>query len=200
MNICIFGDSITYGAFDPEKGGWANRLRLHLDNKEDFEGEVYNLGISGDNTEELLERFETEAKFREPGFLIFAIGVNDSHYVISEQQNRVPIDEFKQNIKELMIRARKITDKILFIGLTPVDEAKMTPTTPWNADKMFKNEYVEKYNDIIKEICKSEKIDFVDIFSEMMKENYKTMLFDGLHPDSKGHEWIADKIISEIKI
>ncbi len=33
MNICIFGDSITYGAFDTEKGGWVNRLHLYLDSK-----------------------------------------------------------------------------------------------------------------------------------------------------------------------
>lgn len=199
MNICIFGDSITYGAFDPEKGGWANRLRLHLDSKDDFEDEVYNLGVSGDNTEGLLERFDSEAKFREPGFLIFAIGVNDSQYVISEKQNRVTIEKFEQNIKELISKAKIITDKILFIGLTPVDEAKTTPI-PWNTDKMYKNEYVEKYNSKIKEVCENERVDFIDIFSGMMKEDYKTMLIDGLHPDSKGHEWIANRIINEIKI
>jgi len=199
MNICIFGDSITYGAFDSEKGGWANRLRLHLDSRDDFEDEVYNLGISGDNTEGILERFDAEIKFREPGFLIFAIGINDSQYVISENQNRVPVEKFEQNIKELISRAKKITDKILFVGLTPVDETKTTPI-PWNIDKMYKNEYVEKYNNKIKEVCESEKVDFINIFSEMAKGNYKTMLIDGLHPDSKGHRWIADKIISEIEI
>jgi acyl-CoA thioesterase I len=199
MNICIFGDSITHGAFDQEKGGWANRLRLHLDNLEDFEDEVYNLGVSGDNTEGLLERFEAEAKFRESGFLIFAIGINDSQYVISENQNRIPIEKFEQNIQELIARARKITNKILFVGLTSVDEAKTVPS-PWNSDKMYKNEYVEKYNNIIKKVCENEKVDFIDIFSEMIKENYVAMLFDGLHPDSKGHKWIADRIVKDIAI
>ncbi len=191
-----FWDSITYGAFDPEKGGWANRLRLYLDSRYDFEDEVYNLGISGDNTEGLLERFDAEAKFRESGLFIFAIGINDSQYVISEKQNRVPLDKFEQNIKELISRARKIDNKILFIGLTPVDEAKTTPI-PWNKDKMYKNEYVKKYNNKIKEICKSERVDFIDIFSEMIEKDYKSMLIDGLHPDSKGHKWIADKIIQK---
>jgi len=199
MNICIFGDSIAYGAFDPEKGGWANRLRLYLDGRDDFEDGVYNLGILGDDTEGLLERLEAEAKFREPRFLIFAIGINDSQYVISENQNRVPIEKFEKNIKELISKARKITDKILFVGLTPIDEAKTTPI-PWNTDKMYKNEYVEKYNNKIKEVCESEKIDFIDIFSEMVREDYETMLIDGLHPDSKGHEWMANKIIKEIKL
>lgn len=26
--ICVFGASITWGAFDNEKGGWVNRLKL----------------------------------------------------------------------------------------------------------------------------------------------------------------------------
>ena len=198
MNICIFGDSITYGAFDPERGGWANRLRLYLDKKDDFEDEVYNLGVSGDNTEGLLERFDAEAKFREPGFLIFAIGINDSQYIISEKQNRASIDKFEKNIREIIFKARKITDKILFIGLTSVDEEKTTPI-PWNTDKMYKNEYVKKYNDKIKDICKSEKINFVDTFSEMIKDDYKTMLIDGLHPNSSGHDWMFKRIFPEVE-
>jgi len=34
----------------------------------------------------------------------------------------------------------------------------------------------------------------------MVREDYETMLIDGLHPDSKGHEWMANKIIKEIKL
>ena len=65
--ILIFGDSIIYGAWDRE-GGWAARLRKFLDEKtlteEDFYCLVYNLGISGDTTEDLLERFEFETEQR----------------------------------------------------------------------------------------------------------------------------------------
>ena len=31
INILVFGDSITYGAWDKEKSGWVNRLRLALE-------------------------------------------------------------------------------------------------------------------------------------------------------------------------
>ena len=48
MTICIFGDSITWGAYDPEQGGWATRLRNYFE-KQDNDVDVYNLGISGDN-------------------------------------------------------------------------------------------------------------------------------------------------------
>ena len=63
--ILIFGDSIIWGAFDTE-GGWATRLKKYFDEnrKEDFNYQVYNLGVSGDTTEDLLDRFEFETKQR----------------------------------------------------------------------------------------------------------------------------------------
>ena len=47
MTICVFGDSITWGASDYEKGGWVERLKTYLmKNKNDVD--VYNLGVSGE--------------------------------------------------------------------------------------------------------------------------------------------------------
>ena len=32
-NICVFGDSIVWGAWDKEKAGWVNRLAIYCQNK-----------------------------------------------------------------------------------------------------------------------------------------------------------------------
>ncbi len=65
--ILVFGDSISYGAWDIE-GGWVSRLRKFLDKKnlseENFDCKVYNLGISGDNSSGVLNRFEFETRQR----------------------------------------------------------------------------------------------------------------------------------------
>lgn len=55
--ICVFGDSITWGAWDIEKGGWVQRLRNFVESSSEEYIEIYNLGVSGDNTEDLLEIF-----------------------------------------------------------------------------------------------------------------------------------------------
>ena len=39
INILVFGDSIAYGAWDDDKAGWVNRLRLIL---EDNSNQYYN--------------------------------------------------------------------------------------------------------------------------------------------------------------
>jgi lysophospholipase L1-like esterase len=196
--ILIFGDSITYGAWDKE-GGWVQRLRKFLDEKNltdsDFYCLVYNLGVSGNNSEDLLERFEFETKQRlkedEETIIIFAIGINDSQFVHSKGKHGVPIDKFKDNIQKLISLAQKFSSKIIFVGLTPVDETKTTPI-PWNADVSYKNEYIQKYNETIKTICGKNKIYFVEIFEKLKELNYQELLEDGLHPNSEGHKKIFE--------
>jgi lysophospholipase L1-like esterase len=203
--ILVFGDSITYGAWDKE-GGWVQRLRKFLDEKNstnpDFYCLVYNLGISGDNSNDLLERFEFETKQRleenEETVIIFAVGVNDSQFVHSENKHRVPLNEFKENIQKLIKLAQKYSSKIIFVGLTTVDETKTTPI-PWDADKSYQNKFIQKYNQIVKQVCKENKIYFVEIFEEFTNLNHQKLLEDGLHPNSEGHKKIFE-IIKEFLI
>jgi len=192
--ICIFGDSIAWGAADFEKGGWVERLKVYM--AENFDTDVYNLGVSGDKTPNILERFESETKARieeaEEVILIFAVGINDSYFIHSKNDFMTSPEEFRGNIQKLIEKAQKISPKIIFVGLTPVDEPKTTPI-PWNTDKSYKNENVKKYNEIIKSICKK-NIYFIEVFENWIDSNYKELLEDGLHPNTKGHEKIFEAV------
>ena len=191
--ILVFGDSITYGAWDI-RGGWADRLKYFCMERElenpKFDYSVYNLGISGDNTDNLLERFEFEIKQRlheeEEIIFIFAIGINDSQFICSKNNFSVLVDKFQKNINQFIEFSKKISFKAIFIGLTPVDEQKTNPI-PWSNDKFYKNEYIEKYNNIIKSTCQEKQVCFVNMFSEFNKLDYKRLLEDRLHPNSEGH-------------
>ena len=196
--ILVFGDSITYGAWDKE-GGWVQRLRKFLEEKYPKEFFVYNLGIPiNETTENILSRIEVELKARTtPGFeseniVIFAIGINDSQFVHSEGRHKVPIDKFKDNIQKLIKIAQKFSSKIIFVGLTPVDERKTTPI-PWNTDKSYKNEDIKKYNEIIKMVCNKHGIPFIDLFEDWIND-CKNYLDDGLHPNSEGHKRIFETV------
>jgi len=195
--ILVFGDSIAYGAWDGE-GGWVQRLRRFLDKKtldesNDFYCLVYNLGVSGEGTKDLLVRFESEIKPRliegEETIIIIAIGINDSVFIHSKNDLNIPEQEFKNNIQKLIEIAKKYSSNIIFVGLTPVDEDKTDPI-PWVPNESCKNEYIMNYNSVIKEVCEEKKIYFIDLFNEFVKENYKNLLEDGLHPNSKGHKKI----------
>jgi len=199
--ILVFGDSIVYGAWDRgREGGRVQKLRKFLDEKHfidpDFDYSVYNLGVSGDTTEDLLERFEFEAKQRlkeEDGIIIFQIGINDSQFIISQSGLRTLPEKFRKDVEKLINQAQKFTSQIVFVGPTPVDEIKTTPI-PWNPDKIYKNENIKRNNEIIKSVCRENNIDFVEIFDNWIKSDYKKLLEDGLHPNSKGHKKIFETV------
>ncbi|PIY59568.1 hypothetical protein COY96_01070 [Candidatus Wolfebacteria bacterium CG_4_10_14_0_8_um_filter_37_11] len=193
MNICIFGDSITWGAYDPQNGGWVNRLKNYFE-KQGEDNDVYNLGVSGDSTTDLFERIEIETKSREANLIIFAIGVNDAQFIHSTNSNRISDGDFESNIKKLFEIAKEFTSKIIFIGLTPVDETKTKPI-PWNTDKTYTNERIKKFDQIIENFCLKNNLKFIPINDLLNNDD----LIDGLHPNTQGHIKIFDRVKPEIE-
>ncbi|MBS3125805.1 hypothetical protein J4211_06190 [Candidatus Woesearchaeota archaeon] len=134
--ILIFGDSIAYGAWDAQ-GGWVARLRKLVDKrnadpKDDFYCLVYNLGVSGDTTADVLQRMNAEINAREKDdlILVFSIGGNDAVYIPSKKSNKVAPAEFEKNINKIIKQAKKYTNHSLFTGIIPMDESKTHPVTP----------------------------------------------------------------------
>lgn len=201
--ILIFGDSIVFGNWDAIGGGWADRLKQYCMKKElenpELDYSVYNLGISGDSTGNLLERFEFEAKQRiynkEETTVIFAIGLNDS------QIGSIGIspEKFRKNIGKLIEAAGGYSSKIIFVGLIPVDELKTNPIS-WDENMFYKNERIEKYDEIIKSICRENNIYFIDMLGEFSKLDYKKLLEDGLHPNSAGHKKMFEIVRDFLKL
>ncbi|KKR77974.1 MAG: Lipolytic protein G-D-S-L family [Candidatus Curtissbacteria bacterium GW2011_GWA1_40_9] len=183
--ICIFGASITWGAFDLELGGWANRLRLYFDNQPDPQVRVYNLGISGDKTSDVLNRFKAEASSRKPDKIILAIGTNDSVHANCLEGTK--LTDFEKQYKELVQKAKKFTEDVLVLGLTNVDDKN---------DKGYKNESLEKYNLIIKKVASGQNLPFVDLFGILLVDEFE----DGLHPNIKGHQKIFEKVKEALKV
>ena len=172
QTICIFGDSIAWGAWDPENGGWVVRLRRYFE-MNDYNIAVYNQGIAGDSTEDLLKRFKGECIAREPQTIIFAIGINDSQCINSKDNPRVSLEKFQNNLVELINQAKNFSDRILFIGLTKVEDGQF-----------YNNENIAKYNSVIEKVSAEYKLPFLNLFDLLETGD----LYDGLHPNTKGHE------------
>lgn len=189
-SICIFGDSTAWGAWDLEKGGWVNRLWFYLAKREgDDYVEIYNCSVSGGTTETILARFESEAKIREVDALIFQSGGNDAYLKGKNGPNQISLDKFRDNLEEIIKRARKITKNIIFIGCENVDESKTTPVS-WQ-DIYYVNAEIKKYDEALKSVCEKHNIPIIDIFGLFNNEDFD----DGLHPNAVGHE----KIFVQVK-
>ncbi len=182
MNICIFGDSIAWGASDRERGGWADMLKLYFQEHDDMT-QVYNLGICGDNTNDLLARFPGECAARKPDVIVFAIGINDAQYLLSQDVVRVPLRDFSKNIENLVAQSLAMSAKIIFVGLTRVIEAKTTPI-PWGPDKYYINECIDANDAALRRYCDVENIPYI----AMDDMDQKLISGDGVHPNAAGHD------------
>ena len=187
--LTVFGDSITFGKGDTIEGGWCGRLKKYFENK-GVNHRLYNLGISGDTTEDILERFDVETRARvrykhegDRHIIIFSIGINDAVLLAEKNVPKIEINIFKNNIQTLIDKSKSYTREVVFIGLTPVDESLRVD----RKGESLINKRVEEFNNAIKEICQENNIPFLDIFQELSKLDYKKLLDDGLHPNPEGH-------------
>ena len=178
QTICIFGDSIAWGAWDPENGGWVSLLRRYFETN-NYNIVIYNQGVCGDTTDNLLVRFKTECVAREPQTIIFAIGINDSQYVNSKDNPRVSLEKFQNNLVELIKQAKNFSNKILFIGLTKVEDGQF-----------YNNDNIAKYNAMIEKVSAEHKLPFLNLFDLLETSD----LYDGLHPNSEGHKKMFLKV------
>ena len=192
--ICVFGSSDEWGAWDLEKGGWVNRLRLWFDHNEKYSGysddytEVYNLGISGDNSSGVLKRITPESEARDANMIIVSIGGNDS--ALPPHDVSVPLEEFSENIKKIIVNAKAITDKVILLGLFHVDESKTAPVS-WDKSLTYKNGCIDDYNSVIKSLCGEAGVSFLELRGSV---NAGDLCDDGLHLNECGHKKVFLKV------
>jgi lysophospholipase L1-like esterase len=189
MSICVFGDSIAWGAYDPANGGWATLLRNYVEREwERFNDKsVYNLAICGETTTTLFPRFEAEFKVREPEIVLIAIGTNDSSNWNIGGDPVVKPQDFQANLLKITEIAKKYTSEIAFVGLSPIDERI---AHPFDTENTFVLSQTRQYNQIIKQYCLQHKLIFIEIMSKLTLGD----IDDGVHPNTTGHQKIFEVV------
>ncbi len=181
--ISVFGDSLVYGMGDSHEGGWVSILQKKM--KDDFI--FWNFGIPGDTSKDLLGRIEEELKNKKADVVIIFIGANDSQYKNESSNTLIPQEQYKKNLKEISNFVKIYTDKIIFIGLTNMNESI---TTNWHYIYNFCNKNLKKYDKVLKQFCKENNFSYIYLFDLLNISN----LSDGAHPNFNGYEKIADKV------
>jgi lysophospholipase L1-like esterase len=200
MRVLVFGASVTQGFWDTE-GGWVQRLRKYYDEQQvqNWTNErptIFNLGISGDSTREILKRLEAEAMVRQTDrglAFIFSVGVNDS-FVFGDGRENMNPEEFVANYKKIISIAKKYSDKIMLLGLQYCDEDRTRPVA-W-ADINYTNERIKIFDDITKSVAETHDIPYVGIF-DLLREKFESgskVYQDGLHPNNEGHQLIFEQV------
>lgn len=206
--VLMFGASITHGV-GGEHGGWADMLKVDMHKAmygEGASGEsctVYELGIPGNTSRDVVGRFEAETLARIPEknpeqtFIIFSAGTNDSKATSSPDNYLHSPDEYSTNVRAFIRLAKEHAKHVLCIGILPVDQAKtnpkLNPITGTNS--YFTNGRIKRFEDALVSACKQEGVHCVPLFDNVPKDWDERYLFnDGLHPNTKGHKWIYEYV------
>jgi lysophospholipase L1-like esterase len=203
MRILFFGDSITQG-FWAKDAGWVERLRRHYDNialkdlQNRDEPVLFNLGVSGDTTDDLLARIEHETRARiwqnDPVIVAIAIGTNDD--VFESVNPDAPSESYRQNLQAIIDKVKPIAQHIILIGSTACDESLTNPV-PW-ADICYTNRELKHAENVIREVAELNNLIFVPLYDEFKTalDEGSNLLEDGLHPNDAGHTFISDRMLS----
>ena len=195
--LIIIGDSLVYGWGDKEGGGWTERLRRHFMTIPNAPI-IYSLGVRGDGLENVSKRWEEEWKKRGelrrrlPDGIILSIGLNDTARIgQKEGRPQLTSEAYEFGLNQLL-KAIKSKTKIFIIGLTPVNEEAM----PFADCLWYSNRACSIYESKIEETCIELDIPFFPTFQKVTtKESWKEFIEpDGIHFNSKGHEWIYQNI------
>lgn len=184
MTIGVWGDSTTFGSCDSEALGWVGRLQKTL-SFDDYD-HIYNFGICGQTSADLLLRFTIEAQAIRPAYVVFAIGINDSKYLGESDVSNVPLQDYQRNLEELIRQAKNFTEKITLISVTKVDDK-------WRSVSVnrFHNEVIQQYNSAMYEIAERHKLNFINVFDVL---DTTSDLADGLHPNAQGYQKLFECI------
>jgi len=196
MKILFQGDSITDAGRDrSDYHNLSAYTKLTADKlKENNKNlEFINLGISGNRTIDLLNRYETDFKAINPDIITILIGVNDLWRRFDSNSYTSPA-EYEKNYRKLLTDLKNDTKaKIIII------EPFILPVK----DKLHFRFDLHPLIDVARKLA----IEFADAYIPMdgifakdcLKYKPEELSADGVHPTLLGHELIAKYLVEEIE-
>lgn len=190
----FFGDSTTYGEYDGVFGGWVDilkRFALQKYNEGSSELILFNLGIGGETSEGLVRRIQNEMSVRnaEDGNVVF-LGYGANDLAVKDGNQIVNSRQFKANIEKAIQQAKVFSKEIYLVSILPVSDridSKISST-----GKIRTNEDVLVYNQILKNIATENALNYIDFYSAFLENKEILLSKDGVHPNEKGYEMMAE--------
>ncbi|NND65797.1 MAG: hypothetical protein HKM24_07520 [Gammaproteobacteria bacterium] len=212
--VFCFGASITYGIAD-DAGGWTTRIKHQLHESlygTDGIGEKHELhvlaapgattGFVRDHSHDFFTALKHGPEWDDQHTIgLLSIGINDAK-AFDQPDNYVSTEEdFRDSISQLIQGMRSNFDMFLGVGYTPADESKTSPKrNPFGGYSYFLNKRIKLFNDIFKAAIENHDGVFIDLFDKAHATNWNDHLWvDGLHPNSKGHQWIGEQVWEQLQ-
>lgn len=190
-NIGMIGDSIAHGYYDEQNLGYFARLAQKILSRHPGEYVFNNMSQSGDNIADAANRAVAEVLSRSFDLIIVNVGINDLR---RRKDSDLQLD-FSEGVRKMywsrLLDVLALTKaKVVVLDLAPVIEERYTEY----ASLIRYNSDVERYNEIIKEICKKRHIEFFERYNLWKSRNLTELYKDATHPNARGHQIMSDEL------
>lgn len=156
---------------------------------------IVNRGIGGDTTTFLLKRFQWDVLSLSPKYCILGIGINDSIDLESDYWNLTKGLDYKFVLSRAKDNLENIVGLAKDNGLNLILTSLPAFTMPISSCEELRKQFAFELNTFIQEICKDNKLIYVDYYAHMVGDDQKTVIpeltYDGLHPNSFGYDIMA---------
>jgi acyl-CoA thioesterase I len=171
IKILAFGDSLTAGLGVMPEQAFPARLQARLAT-EGIAAQVLNAGVSGDTTADGVARLDWALADR-PDIALVELGANDALRGIDPRLTQA-------NLDKILTRFQASGAKVLLLGML----------APANWGREYQQEFAAIYPDL----AKQHNVPLYPFFLDGVATDPTLNQPDGLHPNAKGAEIIADKI------
>ena len=176
-SLLIVGDSLSSGYGLAPGQGWVDRLDARL-KKAAPQWRVVNASVSGDTTQNGLQRLKPALDRQRPHGVLIELGGNDA-------LRGTPPDAIRQNLVAMVREARASGAWVLLLD---------APVLP-NYGKAYADAVAKLYG----EVARAEKITRVPCFVCAVGVKPGMMQADGIHPNEKGQVGMLDAVWPYLK-
>jgi acyl-CoA thioesterase I len=179
--VVCFGDSITHGA-KVDGHSWVYFLSKNHKNIN-----FVNEGRNGRKTSDKNEILPVLKKYPKADYFLIFLGVNDL-----KNGNDSMVNNCIENMKWMISKIREANQSTKIVILAPVDISLKTMDTTNVRKKYNENTRTSlvKLEKKYKKLAKEDSLGFISLLKSVTPQNY----VDGVHPDEKGQQQIAESI------
>ncbi len=167
---------------------------LFPDNKVKF----VNRGVSGDRTNNLLERYEKDFKAVNPDFISIMIGINNTWRNFDGQEDYCSAERFESEYEELLAKIKADLPDAKILIIEPFAFTAHPERNTWQEDLDGKRDatrrlafkYADWFIPMYEIMTKASETEF-DMYE---------LSADGVHPCATGHSLIAAEILRNLDI
>lgn len=169
--IVCFGDSLTAGLGLDPGAAYPDLLQKELDRR-GYSYHVVNLGVSGDTTQDGLERLPLVLA-EKPRIVVLEFGANDG-------LRGQPVSNAEMNLAQMIEQLQKAGARVVLAGIT----------LPPN----YGPDYIRQFDAMYPALASRYKLPLIPFLLAGVAGNPNLMQRDGLHPNAEGEPLVAQTV------